>query len=426
MSFAAKMSKFMPVEVYPLVGAVTVGCCLSVYALNHHIKYNPDVNTKLSGAQHSWERFEKPTDVSPHFHFLEGTKVKLFAHNCLGSFLSFRVFRQTIAKENLFALTPNCMENNKHLMQQKTLFSTLVLRKRANQQKTKCKTGKNCKRVMFCKVGTMNMCRVVNGLWQTSGGWGDIDSKLAVSAMAQCAKNDLASFDGADHYGPSEELMGSLRRVASDHQLVLCSKWCPRPANYSLEDVERAVKKSVSRMGEVHLIAFHWWDYGAWAGEKKRHDYVFTFFTFSFSECCGALHHLNELRSRGMFSNLGLTNFNTVSLRRLLEEERLPIVSNQVSFSVLDQRPLKGMCQLCEKHNVKLLTCMESNSMFLLIKSITMFVFFQTVLFSAGSSLIGIWVSLFQRSKLCRTRNIQSGSCFLLDRGPSFSHSCNF
>lgn len=69
------------------------------------------------------------------------------------------------------------------------------------------------------------------------------------------------------------------------------------------------------------------------------------------------MHHLNSLRLRGMFSNLGVTNFNTVFLRRLLEEEKLPIVSNQVSFSVLDQRPLKGMCQLCEKHGVKLLTC---------------------------------------------------------------------
>jgi hypothetical protein len=38
------------------------------------MRYNPDVDLKTRGDnQRAWERFEK-TEVSPHFHFLEGTK----------------------------------------------------------------------------------------------------------------------------------------------------------------------------------------------------------------------------------------------------------------------------------------------------------------------------------------------------------------
>merc|ERR1711974_566884 len=53
----ATVKKFMPVEVLPLVGAVTTGVCLSAYALRHHAVYNPDISTK-SRTTYGWERFE--------------------------------------------------------------------------------------------------------------------------------------------------------------------------------------------------------------------------------------------------------------------------------------------------------------------------------------------------------------------------------
>jgi len=40
----------------------------------------------------------------------------------------------------------------------------------------------------------------------------------------------------------------------------------------------------------------------------------------------------------------------------MIEDMGLPIATNQVSFSIIDQRPKqKGMTQLCEKHGVKML-----------------------------------------------------------------------
>ncbi len=72
------------------------------------------------------------------------------------------------------------------------------------------------------KVGTLNMCRVINGLWQTSGGWGKIDTDKAVQHMIVCAQNGFSSFDGADHYGPAEDLMGMLLKVLLKMLVVVC------------------------------------------------------------------------------------------------------------------------------------------------------------------------------------------------------------
>lgn len=71
MSVGGFIKRFMPMEVYPLVAAVGVGCSLSVYAIHHHLANNPDVNIKTT--DYSWERFDKKT-MRPHFDFLEGKK----------------------------------------------------------------------------------------------------------------------------------------------------------------------------------------------------------------------------------------------------------------------------------------------------------------------------------------------------------------
>lgn len=71
-SFASKLHRFMPYEVYPLVGAVVVGCSLSAYAIHHHLYYNPDVSLK-AGYHYAFERYATEGDIkTPHFRFLEG------------------------------------------------------------------------------------------------------------------------------------------------------------------------------------------------------------------------------------------------------------------------------------------------------------------------------------------------------------------
>ena len=45
---------------------------------------------------------------------------------------------------------------------------------------------------------SLEICRVINGMWQTSGGWGKIDRDNAVDAMLRYADAGLATFDMAD------------------------------------------------------------------------------------------------------------------------------------------------------------------------------------------------------------------------------------
>lgn len=46
---------------------------------------------------------------------------------------------------------------------------------------------------------SLEICRVLNGMWQTSGGWGRIDRDAAVEAMLRYADAGLTTFDMADH-----------------------------------------------------------------------------------------------------------------------------------------------------------------------------------------------------------------------------------
>ena len=67
-----------------------------------------------------------------------------------------------------------------------------------------------------------------------------------------------------------------------------------------------------------------------------------------------AINHLMALQQNGQIRNIGLTNFDTDHMVDLMDEGA-PIVSNQVSFSVLDTRPLKKLVPASVDRNVKLL-----------------------------------------------------------------------
>lgn len=53
-----------------------------------------------------------------------------------------------------------------------------------------------------------------------------------------------------------------------------------------------------------------------------------------------AVKHLDDLRTAGLVREVALTNFNTAMTRRIIEEGGCAVVANQVSFSLVDRRPL--------------------------------------------------------------------------------------
>jgi len=190
----------------------------------------------------------------------------------------------------------------------------------------------------------LNICRVLNGMWQVSGAHGPINPRSAVQSMFQYFDAGFTTWDLADHYGPAEDLIGTFRRqlVASRGQEALSSlqaftKWVPRPVRMTKKLVEQNIDVSRQRMDvdTLDLLQFHWWEY-------SNNNYL------------EALKYLSELQAEGKIKHLALTNFDTQHLK-LIVDSGIKVVSNQVQFSLIDQRPNQSMVQFCQEQGIWLL-----------------------------------------------------------------------
>lgn len=88
---------------------------------------------------------------------------------------------------------------------QLSLYSIKIKSFRVNEARTLMPRTFGClftedKQRAIVKYGkdSLDICRVVNGMWQTSGGWGRIERDSAVDAMLQYADAGLNTFDLAD------------------------------------------------------------------------------------------------------------------------------------------------------------------------------------------------------------------------------------
>ena len=182
---------------------------------------------------------------------------------------------------------------------------------------------------------------ILNGLWQIADmerGNNEINQKLAAAAMQKYLDRGLNTFDMADHYGSAEDIAGIFRSQLQDPSSVqLFTKWVPKPGPSSREKVRKAVERSLQRMKsqQLDLLQYHAWNY-------------------TDPSCWDDLFYLDELRQQGLIKHLGLTNFDAVHLNMVLETG-IPVVSNQICYSLLDQRAVGQMAQICEKHNVRIL-----------------------------------------------------------------------
>jgi aryl-alcohol dehydrogenase-like predicted oxidoreductase len=184
-----------------------------------------------------------------------------------------------------------------------------------------------------------SVARVLTGLWQIADmerGGRQLDLNQIVSAMVSYVDAGFTTFDMADHYGSAEEIAGRFLQEQNSN-IELLTKWVPKPGPKTKEDVRAAVCRSLKRMksDRLDLLQFHTWDYADpnWLDN---------------------LHYLQELRQEGLIRFLGLTNFNTKNLHNVISSG-IKIISNQVCFSLLDQRAKGDMTRLCQKYGIKLL-----------------------------------------------------------------------
>jgi aryl-alcohol dehydrogenase-like predicted oxidoreductase len=188
------------------------------------------------------------------------------------------------------------------------------------------------------KIGdSLEIASVVNGLWQVAGGHGKVTAADAQKHMKELIDLGLTTFDGADIYGPAEDYMGEVNVQQAEKKAQFMTKFVPRPGSMTREAVEGAINKSMRRMktDKLDLVQFHWWDY-------EDEEYL------------NALKYLFEMKNEGKIREVGLTNFDTERMR-IMYKNGHKIVSNQVSYSIIDRRPEKQMIEFCKQHNVKLL-----------------------------------------------------------------------
>ncbi|MEP7185770.1 MAG: aldo/keto reductase [Rhodanobacter sp.] len=184
------------------------------------------------------------------------------------------------------------------------------------------------------------ICPVVTGLWQVADLERDgrvLDPAQAALAMKAYFDAGLTTFDMADHYGSAEDIAGVFHAHFGGSNAQLLTKWVPSPGVITKQDVRAAVQKSLRRLQSerIDLLQFHSWNYAdpAWL------------------DC---LYWLHELKMEGLIADLGLTNFDTAHLEMVVHSG-IQVASNQVCYSLLDQRASGSMTAACLRHGVKLL-----------------------------------------------------------------------
>jgi aryl-alcohol dehydrogenase-like predicted oxidoreductase len=190
----------------------------------------------------------------------------------------------------------------------------------------------------------LSICRILNGMWQVSGVHGKINPKSAVDDMVRYHTAGLTSWDMADIYGRAEEIFGAFRqKIQSDlgdeesSKINALTKFVPNPTTMSYSLVERSIDKSLSRMRVpmIDAVQFHWWDY-------ENSNYL------------DAMRHLSDMRDRGKVRHIALTNFDTQRMQEMADCG-FKFISNQVQYSIIDQRPSVKMERFCKQNKIGIL-----------------------------------------------------------------------
>lgn len=184
--------------------------------------------------------------------------------------------------------------------------------------------------------------KIINGCWQFSSGHSNGSNQYqAIKTILQYVEAGLYTFDCADIYSGVEDILGKAKSSAykAGKTIQIHTKFVPdlnKLENLTYKDVSSIVEKSRKRLQTscLDLVQFHWWDY-------EIGDYL------------SSLKMLGEIQSNKQIKYLGLTNFNTESLQKILDAG-IKITSMQMQYSILDSRPDKGLIALCKKNDVKI------------------------------------------------------------------------
>ena len=188
-----------------------------------------------------------------------------------------------------------------------------------------------------------SIANVINGCWQLTPdhGGGPKSAKRTLRRFAELVDHGFTTFDCADIYTGTEELLGEFRRTLSDPDAIqVHTKFVPNKdtlAELDDKSIDAAIDQSLRRLDVemLDLVQFHWWNYAV-AGLERMYE------------------RLLHAQSIGKIRLLGVTNFNTEQLQ-MLQDQSPSIVSMQAQYSLLDRRPERHMTECCTDSKAVLL-----------------------------------------------------------------------
>jgi aryl-alcohol dehydrogenase-like predicted oxidoreductase len=179
---------------------------------------------------------------------------------------------------------------------------------------------------------------VTMGLWNVAGGvtWGESARAEAHAAIDAAIDAGITTFDTAEAYGDgtSERLLGEAIADRDREDLQIATKaWTD---NHRAGDLKTACRASLDRLGTdyVDLYYLHY-----------PNDEV------PFAETFGALA---ELREEGLIREVGVSNFGVDQLREAREASPVPIVANQLPYSLLWRAIEFGVREACLDSDVSI------------------------------------------------------------------------
>jgi len=184
----------------------------------------------------------------------------------------------------------------------------------------------------------LGVSAVTMGLWNVAGGvtWGESAREEAVGAIEAAIDAGITSFDTAEAYGDgaSERMLGTAIEGHDREDLQVATKaWTD---NHRAADLKAACRASLDRLGVEYVDLY----YLHYPNEEVP-----------FAETFGALA---ELREEGLIREVGVSNFGVEQLREARAASPVPIVVNQLPYSLLWRAIEFGIREACIEADVSI------------------------------------------------------------------------
>jgi aryl-alcohol dehydrogenase-like predicted oxidoreductase len=166
--------------------------------------------------------------------------------------------------------------------------------------------------------------------------WNDKRLEGAREALSVSLDAGITLIDTAEVYsrGGSERAISELLGE-SERPCVVATKFAPLPFRLTPDALSRALDASLERLGlaQVDLYQVHW--------------------PYSFLSIESSMERLADEVQAGRVRAVGVSNYGAAQMRRAhaaLEQRGIPLVSNQVNYSLLHRSPeINGVLETCRE-----------------------------------------------------------------------------